>query len=117
MEFFTHPDKLNPMDITTNRTTPAEKYRDNGASPLHGTQTSLMHSPLTDASAATDDPLPRLCIEDGNSTRLVSLSELPKVRLKGANISFYGVFQDWVHQNPGNHFDGGIKEDGKWQAR
>ena len=25
------------------------------------------------------------------------------------------VYQDWVHQNPGTHLDGGIEEDGKWQ--
>ena len=28
----------------------------------------------------------------------------------------YGVYQDWVHQNPGDHLDGGIAEDSKWQA-
>ena len=27
------------------------------------------------------------------------------------------VYQDWVHQNNGNHMDGEIKEDGKWQDR
>ena len=29
----------------------------------------------------------------------------------------YGVYQDWVHQNPGEHLDGGIVEDSKWQER
>ena len=28
----------------------------------------------------------------------------------------YGVYQDWVHQNPGDHLDGGIAEDIKWKA-
>ena len=28
-----------------------------------------------------------------------------------------GVYQDWMHQNTGEHLDGGIPEDGKWQAR
>ena len=28
----------------------------------------------------------------------------------------YGVYHDWVHQNTGNHLDGGIKEDDKFQA-
>ena len=29
----------------------------------------------------------------------------------------YGVYQNWVHQNPGYHLDGGITEDSKWQER
>ena len=29
----------------------------------------------------------------------------------------YGVYQDWVHQNPGDHLDARIAEDIKWQAR
>ena len=29
----------------------------------------------------------------------------------------YGVYQDWVHQNHGNHLHEGIKEDGKCQYR
>ena len=30
--------------------------------------------------------------------------------------ALFGVFQDWVHQNPGTHLYGGIYEDGKWQV-
>ena len=29
----------------------------------------------------------------------------------------YGVYQYWVHQNPGNHLGGGIKEGRKWQDK
>ena len=29
----------------------------------------------------------------------------------------YDVYQDWVHQNPGDHLYGGITEGSKWQAR
>ena len=29
----------------------------------------------------------------------------------------YGVYQDLVHQNPGDHLDGGIDKDSKWQVR
>ena len=29
----------------------------------------------------------------------------------------YGVYQDWVQQNPGDHLDIVISEDIKWQAR
>ena len=28
----------------------------------------------------------------------------------------YGVYQDWVHKNPGKHLDGGFVEESKWQA-
>ena len=38
-------------------------------------------------------------------------------RLLGANYMLYGVYQDWVHQNPGEHLDEGIAEDSKWQVR
>ena len=29
----------------------------------------------------------------------------------------FGVYQDLVHQNPGDYLNGGITEDGKWQDR
>ena len=29
----------------------------------------------------------------------------------------YGVYQDWVHQIPGEHLDVGIAEDSWWQAQ
>ena len=45
------------------------------------------------------------------------MENLPDVHLLGAYDMLFGVYQDWVHQNPGNHLDGGITEDGKWQAR
>ena len=41
----------------------------------------------------------------------------PDVRLLGTDSMIYGVYQDWVHQNPGEHLDGGISEDSKWKAR
>ena len=28
----------------------------------------------------------------------------------------HGAYQDWVHQNPGKHLDGGITEDSQCQA-
>ena len=45
------------------------------------------------------------------------MSYLPEVHIRGADDTLYGVYQDWVHQNPGNHLDGEIKEDVKWQDR
>ena len=39
------------------------------------------------------------------------------VRLLVSDYILFGVYQDWVHQSPGNHLDGGITEYGKCQAR
>ena len=61
--------------------------------------------------------LPRLCIEVSAAALLVSEGDLPGVRLMAANDALFGVYQDWVHQIPGIHLDGGINEGGKWQAR
>ena len=30
--------------------------------------------------------------------------------------TFFGLYQDWVHNNHGTHLDGRVDEDGKWQA-
>ena len=43
------------------------------------------------------------------------MSDHPEVRLKAADYALFGVYQDWVHQNPRNHLDDVIKEDSKWQ--
>ena len=32
------------------------------------------------------------------------------------DLRLWEVYGDWVHQNPGTHLDGGISEDGRWQA-
>ena len=38
-------------------------------------------------------------------------------RLLGADYMIYGICQDWVHQNPGDHLDGGIAEESNWKLR
>ena len=35
----------------------------------------------------------------------------------GADYMLYSVYQDWMYQNPGDHLDGGIAEESKWQVR
>ena len=50
-----------------------------------------------------------------DAARLAIKSELPGDRLMAANDTIFGVYHDWVHQNPGTHLDGGIEENGKWQ--
>ena len=43
--------------------------------------------------------------------------DLPDIHLLGADYILYGLYQDWVHQNPGDHLDVGVVEDSKWQER
>ena len=114
---FTQPDKLDPTELAEDGTTLDENHQYNGASPRHVTQPSLSNLPLTYTSVATDEPLPRLCVQDSDATRLSRMEDLPEVRLKGADYEFYGVYQHWLHQDPGNNLDGGIKEDVKWKSR
>ena len=52
-----------------------------------------------------------------NTSVLARVGDLPEVLPQGADDMLFGVYQDWVHQNPGNHLDDGITEDGNWQAR
>ena len=117
MDIFTHTDKLKPTELATKETTPAENHRDNGASTPHRTQTSSTQSPLTDA--LVNQYKPPLCprVNSGNTARLSSMADHPEVRLKAYKDALFGVYQDWVHQNPGNHLDNGINEDGKWKYR
>ena len=62
-------------------------------------------------------PLPRPCVKDINPALQAREGDLPDVRLLGADYILYGVYQDWVNQNPEYHLDVGIEEDSKWQAR
>ena len=60
-------------------------------------------------------PLPCLC-----HSHMLSPATPPfkrDVRLLVANDMLYGVYQNWVHQNPRYHLHGRIVEDSKWQSR
>ena len=114
---FTQPDELDPKELANDGTTMDENHQYNGASPRNVTQPSLSKSPLTYTLVATDEPLPHPCVEDSDATRLSRMEDLPEVLLKVADDELYRVYQNWVHQDPGNNLDGGIKEDGKWKSR
>ena len=62
-------------------------------------------------------PLKQTSVEAGNTDLQVQEGDLPDIRLIGANYMLYGVYQDWLHQNSGDHLDGGIEEERKWQAQ
>ena len=66
----------------------------------------------------TPDSSPIGIQEDvSDTTGLASMGNLPRKILMTANDMIFGVYQDWVHQNPRTHMDGGIEEGGKWQER
>ena len=113
---FNQHDKLDCMEISDAKTTPSKNQRDNGASTPIGTQPYLLNSPLTGAVGAPDEPPLCPCVEAGDATHLARVAELPDVRLKGADGMIFGVYQDWVYQNTGNHLDGGITENSQWKA-
>ena len=109
MALFIQKKEFEYMVLVDAKTTPTKNYQDNGALPLLGTQPSSLHSPLTDALVTTEKPPPLPHIKGSGATRLVSRSYIPEACPKGAVDALYGVYQDWVNQNTGNHLDGGIK--------
>ena len=61
-----------------------------------------------------DEPPPQPRIEYVKYARLAIMAHLPKVHLKVADDTLYRLYQYWLHQNPENNLDGGIKDYGKW---
>ena len=114
---FSHTDELNIPELADAETDPPENHQDNVATPLVNTEPSPPHSPPKDTSVASAAPLPRPYIEAGNAALQAQEGDLPEVLLFGNDYILFGVYQDRVHQNPGDHLDGVIAEDSKWQAR
>ena len=85
MHISNQPNELNSTEIANDETTSAENHEYNGASPPHGTIPSLPQSPLTYASIATDEPLTRPLVEDGNDSQIAYMADHPKVHPKAAN--------------------------------
>ena len=85
--------------------------------PPVNTQPYPLHSPLEDTSVASAVPLTRPRVEADNATPQTQEGDLLYVRLLGDDNIIYDVYQDWLHQNPRDHFNLGIAEDSKWQAR
>ena len=72
--------------------------------------------PPEDTLVASAEPLTCPRVESGDAALQAREGGLPGVRLLGADYMLYVVYQDGVHQNPGDHLDGGIAEYSKWQA-
>ena len=114
---FYHTNKIEITELAKADTNPLENYQYSGAKPPFNTHPSPPHSPPEVTSVASAEPPPHPRVEAGNAAIQAQEGDLPDVRLLGVNYMLYGVYQDWVHQNPGNHLYGGIAEDSKWQAR
>ena len=106
-----HTNMLEIPGLADAKTDPPEKLQDYGATPPINTQISPPHSPPEDAlvTSANHPPCPRVTTRD--AALQAHAGDPPDVRLLGADYILYGVYQDWVHQNPVEHLDGGIAED------
>ena len=49
------------------------------------------------------------------AAHLASKGNLPGDRLTAADDKIFGVYQDWVYQNPVTHLDGRIENYGRWK--
>ena len=96
-------------------TDPPENNKYNGATPSVNTHPYPPHSPLEDALVESAAPPSRPRVKAGNAALQAWEGDLLDICLIGTEYMIYGVYQYWVHQNPGDHLDGGIAEDSKWQ--
>ena len=79
------------------------------------TKPPSQYLPPADAPDALDSPLLRPQKYMSYDVIIASESDLPKDILTAVYDMLFAIYQDWVHQNPFTHLDGGIEEDGKCQ--
>ena len=108
-----HTNELKIPEPAEAETDPPKNHQDNGAMPPVNTHPSPLHSPPKDTSVTSADlpPLPR--VKSGDAALQVREGDLPDILLLSPKYMLYGVYQDWVHQNPVEHLDGRITEDSK----
>ena len=82
--------------------TPSSTRHTHPRKTLWSPHTSLRHTPLVEARDAA------IQAQEG---------EHLYIRLLAADYMLYGVYQDWFHQNPGDHLDREIAEYSKWKAQ
>ena len=114
---FSHTNELKSPELNDAETNPQGNHQDNGTTPPVNTQPSPPHSTWEDTLVASAKPTPRPRVEASDTTLQVREGYIPDVRLLGANYMLYGVYKYWVHQSPGDHLDGRIAKDSKWQER
>ena len=114
---FSHTDELEIQELAVAKTNPHENRQDDGAMTPVNTQFSPTHSSPEDTLVFSTKPPPCPRIKAGDAALQARKGDLPDVRLLVTDYILYGVYQDWVHQNPGDHLDGGTTEYSKWKAR
>ena len=114
---FYHTDEIKNLEIPNANTDLPGNHQDNGAKPPANTQPSPPHAPPEDTSVASAKPTLHPRIDAGDYDIQVQEGDLLNFHLLGADYTLYGVYQDWVHQNTGDHLNVGIAEDSKWKAR
>ena len=112
-ELFTHPHKIDPTELVNKEANQSKKPLYNDATSPLSTHTYSLHPPPLDTPESPDLPPPRPCVDAIVAALLASKSNLPGVLLTAASGALFGIYQDWVHQNPGIRLYEGIKEDGK----
>ena len=81
MALFTQPDKIESTELADADATPPQNYQDNGAFPPIDTQSSLLHSPLTDTLINLEKNPPHPHVGTRAAAVLASTVDLPEIRL------------------------------------
>ena len=105
---FTQDDDLDPMELVKGEATQTKTPLDNGGMTPLPTQSPYKYPPLVETSDAMDSLNPGTQRDASVATLLASVGYLPRERLTAGDDNIFGVYQDWVHQNPGTHLGGGI---------
>ena len=116
MVLFSHTNELKIPELANSEINPPENHQDNGATPLVNTQPSPPQSPPENTLVDSAKSSPSQHIKARYASLQEREGDLSDVLLLGADYMLYGAYQYWLHQNSGDHLDGGIAEDSKWQA-
>ena len=104
---FNQTHKINSTELAGVETTPSKTLRKNGMTPPILTHPTPPNSPLVYVPEALAFPLVRTCADADTSATvgLASESNLEGVCLTATANALFGVYQDWVHQNPTTHLN------------
>ena len=102
---FSHTNELKIPELADAETDPIKNLKENGATPPVGTHPSLPHPPLEYILVSLAEPPPCPCFEDGDAYLQERAEDFLDVRLLGSDYMLYGIYNDWVHQNPSEHLN------------
>ena len=98
---FSHTYKIKIPELNDADTDPSENLQYNVTPPPVSTHPSPSYLPLEDTSFTSAKPPPYPCVEAGDTDLQAREGDLPDILLLSPKYMLYGVYQDWVHQNPG----------------